>query len=372
MRPLLWSAFATLAAPALSLAQQIPRTTLERRDATVDFAFNHIHGCRELSDGRVLIGDDYERTLYLIDFAAGRATALGRSGSGPGEFESVSALHLMAGDSTLLEDRRQGRWLYLQGPRAVETINAITRFGYTPTLHGVDSMGRFLELRPSLYGKSPGLPALRIQSSAESLLVIVGHRSGASADTLGRIRGQFRGVREVMKPLVAGGPSVSRIVGNPLAEEEQAILLLDGWAAIIFADPYHVEWITPRKVRVRGPPLPFQRVLVDDAQKRYAVEMSRGYRGQFSPHELPGWPAILPPFLNDAVLALPDGRIAIRRTPVAGAGEILYDIVDRSGRLTSRIAVSPRQRIVGFGPRAAYVVSESGDDSERLDRYQWP
>jgi len=84
------------------------------------------------------------------------------------------------------------------------------------------------------------------------------------------------------------------------------------------------------------------------------------------------FPAKVPPFQREALLAAPDGRLLVRRTVTASRPEGRYDIVDRAGRLMGHVVLPPDERIIGFGLRSVYVVWRDAEGFERLRRHPWP
>jgi len=69
------------------------------------------HAVRELRDGRVIVSDLLAKGVSLVDFRTGSATAIGREGQGPGEFAFPTGLVPLPGDTTLLVDPGQRRFL---------------------------------------------------------------------------------------------------------------------------------------------------------------------------------------------------------------------------------------------------------------------
>ena len=343
-------------------------------DASADLrrGFTTVRSVRELADSRLLIADASEERLYVADWSTGAVQEVGRQGRGPGEYRSAGMLFPLGGDSSVLEDPRNGRLVVLDGARIVDTrvYESGGRRPF-PTLAGADAQERVLAVVPFSLHRTNGI-VLDPFSSGDSLrLVLVGLRSRRSS-TLGAIRGRYRGFREVRKPIQPGGPPITHIVQNPLAAEEQALLLPDGWVAIAYADPYRVEWITPGGQRVGGAALPFERIPVDDRQRRAAVARSHP-RGGWSVEEMPpDWPRVLPPFMHGALLATPGGEVVIRRTPAAGATRTAYDVVDRRGRLVRRFSLPEAELLIGIGASGAYVATKDRDDVQWLHRRAWP
>ena len=115
MRPRLPVAFAALLllGPTTTLSQAVPSS---RRGVPLSEPLSEVHSIEELADGRVVISDYRERTLYLGDFRTGTLVPLGRQGAGPNEYSSVGPLARVAGDTILSVDFSARRALRLSLP----------------------------------------------------------------------------------------------------------------------------------------------------------------------------------------------------------------------------------------------------------------
>lgn len=371
---------ATLAAQALPVIHVRPEA------ASLDEGFTRIGWIRELGDGRILVADTYERRLVVADFNLGRVEQIGRLGQGPGEFRGLDGLFALAGDSTLLEDRRSRRWIIMDGARVVATVNATLPGGQPgPAVYGADTNGRILDILAFAFHRTPGIPGLAIRPNADSLLVLVrsrprvsttsGHpdRLDVRVDTVARLRGRGGAQTIAYRAVIPGGQPIQWVLDNPLAVDEQAILFRDGWIAFAFSNPYHVDWLAPGGKRVRGAALPFAHVRVDDRVKRGVIAREwPKVEPPFGPNDFPAWPEALPAFPTNALLAAPDGRLLVRRTLNPLAPNTSYDIVDREARLVARLTLPARARVVAFGARSVYVVERDEDDIERVRRHPWP
>jgi hypothetical protein len=176
-----------------------------------------------------------------------------------------------------------------------------------------------------------------------------------------------------MRPVERGGQPIRWQLKNPLAVDDQAVLFPDGWAALAFAEPYHVDWVNPTGQRIRGATITLDRVRIDDRMKRalIAYEWPK-VKPPFEPTEVPPWPEFLPGFQTKALVAAPDGRLLVRRTYNPLVAKIVYDLIDRRGTVTGRLELEVNQRIVGFGARSVYVVEKDADDVEWVQRRPWP
>jgi hypothetical protein len=373
--------------PPVGIGAQASPTTLKPPNAEFSDGFSRVLApVRELADGRIVLIDDIERRLLVVDLQGEKAREIGRAGRGPGEFGQLNGLHALGGDTTLVEDRFSRRWIILVGDRLALTVNSFVRgIRFAPQLFGADTSGRLLDVHIMSFHNSPGVGATPIRPNAESLLAVVRRRGRGlpgsdtavrlttRVDTIQWLRGSGRGQTIAWRPVLPGRPPIRWILGNPLNVAEQALLFRDGWIALAFPDPYRVEWITPDGRRVLAEPIREPRVAVDDRVKRAHIQ--RKYpkaEPQFQPNEFPPWPSVLPAFLNDALLAAPDGRLVVQRAYHPPDDRLVYDWIDRSGRRSGQLVVSANERIVGFGRRSVYVVAKDDDDVEWLRRHPWP
>ena len=352
---------------ALATTQGLPRTTpLPPPNASVDAEFTRVVAIRELADGRVLIADGGDRKLYVGDFATQRASVIGREGGGPGEYRNVGQLFALAGDSTLLVDVQGGRWLLLRGAEIVQTVAAdapALRDGFrNPS--GADAWGFVITSR--LMGAASG-PSVDLPRQDSSHLFRVSRTTGR-VDTLGAL--QARPAR-IQTTGPRGQPTSISITTNPLAAGDLVTMFPDGAIAIARVNPYRVDWIFGNGARVAGSPLPFIRISVNDREKNAVMirQAARSGRAPAAPGSIDDWPDVIPPFLTGALLAAPDGRLWIRRTPAAQAPETVYDVVDRNGKLAARLTLSPNENIAGIGRSMLYSLLTDDDGVQRLRRH---
>lgn len=103
---------ALLSALPLALSAQQPRT-FPAPDKTFEEPFSQVGALRELSNGRILIADLRDKVLALVDLAAETSTKIGREGSGPAEYGIPMRLLTAPGDTTLLFDPLNQRYLVI-------------------------------------------------------------------------------------------------------------------------------------------------------------------------------------------------------------------------------------------------------------------
>lgn len=355
---------ALLLAIAQVVAAQAPSVTLGPRTATLAEEFTQIGTVRELSDGRVLIADTGDDRLVVADLRSGAVRSIGRRGAGPSEFESVGRLIALSADSTLLLDSGNGaRWLILAGDSIVRTVTSADssmRVART-SIHGAARDGSVLGTKFALAAPDAG----GVQRADAVVLRI--DRATGRVDTVTRTRGRGVGRRPA--------PGSTNVISFAivLAVDEQALLFPDGWVAVVRQEPYRVEWHPPRGPPVVGPEIPWSSPKVDDAEKQAWMQRLRasGSRFPFTVEQLP-FADVVPPFDENSLRALPDGRLLIKRMRWSGSRGNEYDIVDRSGRRTGTMVLPDGQRIVGFGDGVVFIAAADDDGIQRLERHRWP
>ncbi|HTE44162.1 MAG TPA: hypothetical protein VK636_02870 [Gemmatimonadaceae bacterium] len=163
------------------------------------------------------------------------------------------------------------------------------------------------------------------------------------------------------------------LIWNPLGVEDQCLMMPDGWIVVARVAPYRIDWISPSGKITVGPPIPRPEVVVDERIKRAALNRIwfGPFRSRLASEEVPGWPALLPPFLNDALLATPDHRVVIRRLAAAVDDRPEYDLFSRAGDKSS-IRLKQGEALIGFGRGRMYVTTRVDEHSVRLERRSWP
>jgi hypothetical protein len=340
-------------------AQAPPVRSLGKPAAELLESFSTVESVRELRDGRLLVVDSRERIVHLVDASLRAATAVGKQGSGPGEYQRPGVLVRIEGDSTLLTDIGNRRLLVFNtAGQPVGVVGApVERGGWNPAAN----MPRYADRAGRLYY----VTALRMPNAEPTtppdsgVIVRVDRRRGAM-DTIARVRLP----KTTITTTTAGGKLTGvSVMRNPLAEQDEWAVAPDGSVAIARVGDYHVEWVLPNGTRRVGPRVSVQPIPVTKRDRDEATQ-----RSSAGGVELPDWPEVKPPFLRDAASVAPDGAVWVLRTRAAADSVPVYDVFDANGRLTERVALASRGRIVGFGARAIYLVRLDEDDLEYLQR----
>lgn len=329
--------------------------------------FTSIAAVRELSDGRVLVSDRRDKRVVVGTWPDGAARKIGRVGDGPNEYRAPTALLRGNADTTYIVDYDVRRWLVLVGDgfgRSLEPEIALRLTRFEPPIHGMNGEGLILI----------GLPAVRSGRTftSDSILLALASARSDRVDTIARLRGRGSERGEVIRN--DGGMPTHYALYNPFGVEEQALMFPDGWIALAFHSPYRVDWRAPNGAILKGPTLDSVRYPVTEREKQFAVAREWAWlpKPTVGPSDFRAWPELIPAFPNDALLGLPDGRLAIARMPTVADPHPKYDIVNRRGRMVGRISLQPRHRIVGFGVDHFYVVTKDDLDVERLSRHVMP
>lgn len=364
-------------------AQSVPVVSLAKPDAEFAEPFDQVTAVRELRDGRVIVSDLLARGVSLADFRTGAATAIGREGQGPGEFAFPSGLVPLPGDTTLLVDPGQRRFLKIAPEgKPVGTVPFPEGLGGIVTVRGADRQGR-IYIQGSLFGGGPGLGGPDGDGELPDSVALLRWTPGrAGFDTLGRVK-----VPSIARA-VSGGSNARAVVmrQQPFSASDEWSVAPDGRVAVARVGNYHVEWLgTPRAT---GPAVSYAKVPVSQADKDAINRQARDTRGRFTvqegggggrpanvpPPQLPepDWPEFKPPFVGAGARMAPSGEFWVQRSQPAGAAP-LYDVFDGQGRLTKQVRLQKDTRLVGFGATSVYVArTDTEDELQYLQRFRRP
>lgn len=399
---LLTAAVAASVSAAPLVAQQAPRT-LPAPQAEFEEPFSSVGvgAIRELRDGRVIVADPRDKLVSVIDFRSGSATSIGREGSGPQEFGMPLRLYTAPGDTTLLFDPLNSRYLVI-GPDAkpINTFRLEDEAARRPqggagfTMGGLGFTARAADARGRLYGEGsaisagPDGPVI-----ADSVPLLRLDRRTRRMDTLAYI------VLPKSNTQVSGGQGNMRVMvggANPLTPRDEWAVFPDGRVAIARAATYHIEFIAPDGSKRSGPRIPYTPVRMNAAEIRYEEGLRNAARanqmsisitnnnGQMSrsaqmgpganapPLEpLTDWPETKPAFRpgQASVIARPNGELWVRRTENAQARGTLYDVINAQGTVAFQVRLEDGVTLVGFGNNTIYTTRRDEDDLVYLRRH---
>jgi hypothetical protein len=400
------TALPLIALPLTAAAQQA--RTLPAPNATYDEPFSQVGGLRELSNGRVLVADARDKIVSLVDLASGSAEKVGREGSGPGEFGLPMRLFVAPGDTTLLFDPLNTRYLVI-GPDGKPKTTFMVETA-APTGQGGPgggpgfriggmTMARVSDARGRLYGETPPIAvgADGRPQTADSAAITRYDRVSKKLDTLAWVRlpknnaqvsGSGSGRQQNVQVRIGGA--------NPLAARDEWTVFPDGRIAIVRASDYHVDWILPNGQKRSSPAIKHTAIRMTEADKReeealrnrsranqMMMTVENGPNGvrrsaQMGPganapplEPLTDWPEVKPPFRpgQSSVWARPNGDLWVRRTEPAGAKGALYDVIDAQGAVMYQVRLPTGITLVGFGNGTIYTTKADEDDLLYLQRH---
>ena len=372
-------ALAIVVSPSFGLAQAPKRVVLPPHDARFEQPFGAIIGVRELSDGRIIVADREDLGLVVADFRSQATKQISRKGAGPNEYGAVARIFRIGGDSTLMPDLMQRRWLVLDGDRIVTTVppdNATVR-AMQGLFLGADAAGHVMR---EFYGEAP--VGQSVSGEADSSYLVRYHRSSGRADTIARL--MRRPTASIRQTNAKGENTFVGMRALRLRVGEQYIVHPDGWIAIVRINPLRVDWRSPEGRWILGAPLPVPVIRMSAREKQASLARTAASeaanRSSAPPTPLPpqmktpddDWPDVMPPYIQGEIMFSPDGDVIFRRQPSADHPGVAYYVVDRRGRLLGILELKDNERIIAAGARSLYVVESDADDLKYIRRHPWP
>jgi hypothetical protein len=331
-----------------------------------------VRGVRELSDGRLIVLVREPRAILLTD-SAGRSTRqIGRLGDGPGEYRSPAHIFALGGDSSLVIDYTNRKWYLMARDRMVSLPPALDawRMREFVMVHGADAHGNLLQMlglidraTREVWQTSP-----EPQWARRSALLV--RQPNGSIRTVDTLRGQYAGA--ISRKLVVNQRTMFYFgITNPLQSYEQATLFPTGEIAIARLAPYRVDWISRDGSTRRGPIVQETPAPVTAAIKqRYAEDWKRNDDGTpvLRAKDFDQWPAVVPPFLANALIAGSDGLLYVTRSRSAITRSLEIDVFDTTGRRVGTAMLPEGSRLLAVTPRGWYVAQRNENDEETLVR----
>lgn len=383
-------------------AQSVPSRQLGKAEAEFADPFTAIAAVRELKDGRVLVADPRDKVVQLIDLKSGSAVKVGREGQGPGEYSLPMSVVAFPGDTSGIFDPLNQRFLLVGPDGKTGAFLSARPEGEDAAMRAAPGRGQAGQMR---------LPAMRMTTPrgtdrsgniyVAGAPISMGPDGPVSLDSVpvqrfDRTKKSYETVAWLKVPKNnsqvsgGGGRMEVRIGGaNPFAARDEWAVAPDGRIAIVHASDYRVEWITPNGQRAAGPATPYNKTKVTNAHKKWWQETQRrratgimvtNNNGRMSastapPSAMPSeersdWPEYLPPFLANAAQVAPNGQLWVLQAAASDDTPPTYDVFDATGKLTGRVVLPKRSRVVGFGSAAVYVARADEDDLQYLQRYR--
>lgn len=376
-----------VAAPAFA---QVAVRDLPKPAREIEEPFSLISGAIEIKPGQVLAVDGTEASVLLVDFAKGTRTAVGRQGSGPGEYRAPAGLLRVRGDTIWLIDAMLQR---------ITAFNPDLTPGTAFPLLLLDQSSMTVLTAPFFSDRSG-----RVYSSAMKIQAGVGGGGNdfqmSLPDSVGLVRYDPRqAARAEITKLrfpISGKPEISR-AGNSMkytmafpgfvAADPWAVFP-DGRIAIIRGATYTVEFIAPDGTKSTAGRIAYQPVKLTEAdQKAEMAEARRAMQeqGKAAQKMLPAgfsmdfellppasWPANYPPVAPLSAMAAPDGRLWVKRNMPFRLGREQWDVIDATGKLVASWRLPAKTTIVAVGQGVAYTARTDEDDLRYIQRVEIP
>jgi hypothetical protein len=163
-----------------------PTVDIGVADGAPEYQFGQVAGAVRLSDGRIVVADGQAKHLRFFDGAGVHLRTVGRNGGGPGEFQSLSRVLRLRGDTVGAWDSRSDRFSVFD-PRG-EFVRARTlRAGEGRILSQADGAFADGSLLMSPFMSLSFRPGTQVSRDTFALLRYPADRD--AADTLGRFAG---------------------------------------------------------------------------------------------------------------------------------------------------------------------------------------
>lgn len=321
--------------------------------------FAEVASLVELTPTSTLIIDVLNQRLILLDWTAGLARQVGRTGEGPEEYWVPHLLLPFRDERALMVDRSgrlfeccpAGRLRALGRAPGTLLGNAGVRYA--------DAAGRiYIEVERTIpnarAGESPPPPG------ADSLTIVRWDPSAPRLDSMAKVARDPGSVALRRGDAVVSLPNI-----RPLATRDQWAVSVAGDLAIIHPYPYHLRVLGQAGHWLVGPVLSYASDTVTDAIRREWADRTRRFPVTVGDVK---WPGRLPPFLNGALRFDLQRRVWVQRTRHPESAQ-RYDVLDTSGALVARVRLEAGDRIIGFGVEELYVARFGTDDDSRIARF---
>jgi hypothetical protein len=370
---------ALLLLPVPATAQAPREIPLGRPTGAYAGEFSLLRNVRELSDGSILVADPIDGTLQRIDRAMTRATTLGRTGAGPGEYKQPDAVWPLPADSSLLVDLGNNR---------LTVIHPNGQLGATRLLAEPSPTGGLTLMLPGGVDRSGRVYFRGGRPGDDSLTVMRFDRRTGQSARVASIKGP------PMNEQSSGEENNRRVAQAPVP-----LGASDGWAVsptgrifLVRAADYHVDVILPDGSRASGARVAFTPVRIGTAEKEeFAASLRRGGALTVSMENRNGetslslgrggpppdgaiasnFPPTMPPFNAGDIWVDSRERLWVRRSQAAGRPP-LYDVFSERGSLVGSVRFPAARRIAGMGNGVVYVTRSDDDDLQYLERYALP
>ncbi len=331
-------------------------------ETVVSEEFSSVAWVRVTSDGLLVVPDSRERAIYLVDIGTGSRRRVGQEGEGPGEYSVPLMALALPGDSTLVSDSRQARWLVIAPDGSI--VRTVTLGGEASWVasqipRATDARGR-VYIRERDGGNVTRRPGLDM---ARASVIRVGPQGGSS-DAVATVRTAEGDRRPVGVTLSTGGGSADTqilvMIPDPWGPQEAWGVLADGTVGIVSSDGSGVAWSDGGSTPLRLESAPVTR----EDRSNYYQAWLRSQVGADAAEQLASavrpsafdWPTRRAPFAAGHAPADPLDRLWLKLTDI-DADQERYALLHRETGILMRVVLPPAARLVGFSTDLVWIAA---------------
>lgn len=371
-------------------AQAVPVRDLPKPSREIEDPFSLVSGAIEIKPGQILAVDGIEMELSIVDFAKGSKSAIGRQGSGPGEYRAPAGLFRLAGDTIWILDAAQQRIVAFNPDFTPGTsIPMITFDQSTMTAlsapFGSDRKGILYASAMAIQIGRGGAGGNDAQISLPDSvgLVKVDPRGKIPRAELARVRFPVSGKPDIK----VNGTQMKYTMAYPgLVASDPWTVFPDGRIAIVRGATYTVEFITPDGKKSAPARVAYEPIRVTAADQKAEMDEARrvmAEQGKAAQKMMPAgmsmdfellppvtWPANYPAAAPLGALAAPDGRLWVKRATPIRVGREQWDVIDQAGKLVASWRLPAKTTLVAVGQGAVYAARTDDDDLRYIQRVE--
>lgn len=342
---------ALLLAAGAPLVAQSYRANFATPIWTSPVEFTEVASIRELSDGRLIVPDPRENVIRLLAADGKHLRDIGRPGGGPKEFGLALLALPLPGDSTLIHDRPQERFLLI-GPDAEPVRTIPWPLGENAGLNeraATDGQGNF-------YFTKEVFPR-----SGNSTALLRWHLGAPRVDSIATVRTQV----VARYTMTDNGREVAVTRAIPYASGDGWAVGPSGQLAIVDPEQYLVTWRDADGTIRKGSRIPYTPIPIS------ASDRSAAFDGvDAATQQRLHLPTTKPAVHAFTAQMAPNGELWVLRYGSGEAKTRVWDVIDRNGRVARSVELSKDRMVVGFGKRNVYVIHVDEDGLQHLEAYR--
>ena len=384
-------AIAIALAATPSAGQQLPVRELPKPTSEIEDPFSLVGIAIEIRGGQLIVTDAADQQLFIVDFAKGTRTALGRQGSGPGEYRAPAGVFRLQGDTIWVLDAAQMRIATFTPDLKPGTAFPFLLFDQQSSMalsgpYFADTRGRvYASAMPIKAAQSAGGAKLQIPDTLGVVRMDARAKDKTSRAEITRVRIRSTGTPEMQR----SGSTLKYTMAFPgLVASDVWAVFPDGRVAIVRGAPYSVEFIAVDGKRSTPVALPYERFKLTEDDKKAEMEQAKremaeqqkavqkmmpaNFSMTFELTPPDKWPNEYPAVAGFASIPAGDGKLWVKRAIPVRRGREQWDVIDRAGKLVARWQLPPKVTIVAAGDGVLYTVRTDEDDLRYIQKIPLP